>query len=827
MQTGLSPRAIAVDSAGDTYVAGYYSSSVTFGSTTLTSPGGNAACVAKLDPSGNWLWATSLGANATVGYADIGLALDTAASNVYVTGAFGGTASFGSFTFISAGSNDVFLSQLSTSTGSVGWALQIGGTGNDSGFAVAVDGSNNVYVSGCFQNTVSFGATQLTASPSGNLNAFLTKITNQSFDWAVQVTGSNNPIGVSLAVDSAGTAFMGVSAGFSNAGSVSSYTSSGSLNWTQGVAGEPSTLALYTDGGGNEFLYTSGPGFTGVAKLSAANGASVWNKNFTMPPGFGLSGNEDIYGVAADSGGNVYATGENLGNGGLGQFDPGSGTAYLDAPRFLAKLDPNGNFLAARITGGEAVAVDPSGNIHSIGADGPAIFGPYNVFDTGDQDANASGVGFVVALTTQDEGGILGRVFDDLNDTGTLVPGENGVSPVTINSSNGTSTTVVPNTFAANGSFFGEYDLNHLAPGTYTISQLLPTGWTQTSGPGTITITAGQYVDTQNFGAFFPNQTKTYDSTNVPISIPVGPAHGTKTVTSTLAVADSYPMLNLQVSITASGAPTASYKLTAPDGTGYPVTPNTTTAISNGQLFQHNVHGTWTLSITNGYGDPGGTLSSWSISVVGQDVPQIGSLSGSPNPVNTGASLTLTAGNVSDLYPGGTVNQVAFYLSTNGTNTLLGYGTQTGSNWSLVTTAPSTAGTYTYVAVAQDNIGAQSEPATATVTVQTKKRTLQTLGSSTPSPSSLAAAVFSSTGIGPNTKPTVWTDGSSGLSAVGSVSSLLAGPPDAAVAPSGGSSLSSSKPTTVGIARLAQAAKAHTDLIDLAFEDPSWLTTLA
>jgi hypothetical protein len=81
--------------------------------------------------------------------------------------------------------------------------------------------------------------------------------------------------------------------------------------------------------------------------------------------------------------------------------------------------------------------------------------------------------------------------------------------------------------------------------------------------------------------------------------------------------------------------------------------------------------------------------------------PQIGALAASANSVTDGASLTLTASNITDANPAATTTQVAFYVQINGTNTLLGYGTQaTAGVWSFTFTVNLAPGTYTLVAQA-------------------------------------------------------------------------------------------------------------------------------
>jgi uncharacterized delta-60 repeat protein len=100
--------------------------------------------------------------------------------------------------------------------------------------------------------------------------------------------------------------------------------------------------------------------------------------------------------------------------------------------------------------------------------------------------------------------------------------------------------------------------------------------------------------------------------------------------------------------------------------------------------------------------------------------PQIGSFTVSSNPASAGSSVTLTASNILDGDPNPTVTQVAFYVEVNGTNTLLGYGTQTSPGvWTFPwSTAGLTAGTYTLYAQAQDGYGLLSDPDALALTVQ-------------------------------------------------------------------------------------------------------------
>jgi uncharacterized delta-60 repeat protein len=115
----------------------------------------------------------------------------------------------------------------------------------------------------------------------------------------------------------------------------------------------------------------------------------------------------------------------------------------------------------------------------------------------------------------------------------------------------------------------------------------------------------------------------------------------------------------------------------------------------------------------------GGPQETFAVARLLPSEPEIGSFTASPNPVTSGSSTTLTATNITDLNPGATVKQVAFYVQVNGTNTLLGYGTQSSpSVWTfsyMVSLAP---GTYTLFAQAQDSDGVLGDLAPLTLTVQ-------------------------------------------------------------------------------------------------------------
>jgi hypothetical protein len=99
--------------------------------------------------------------------------------------------------------------------------------------------------------------------------------------------------------------------------------------------------------------------------------------------------------------------------------------------------------------------------------------------------------------------------------------------------------------------------------------------------------------------------------------------------------------------------------------------------------------------------------------------PEVGSFTAGPDPVASGSSVTLTASNLTDGNPAATITQVAFYVQVNGSNTLLGYGTQTSPGvWTFTFTVNLAPGSYTLFAQAEDSDGVFGALDALTLTVQ-------------------------------------------------------------------------------------------------------------
>jgi len=86
---------------------------------------------------------------------------------------------------------------------------------------------------------------------------------------------------------------------------------------------------------------------------------------------------------------------------------------------------------------------------------------------------------------------IHGSKFYDINGNGVWNAGEPGLPNWTINISGGGSQVTGAG---------GAYAFTNLAPNTYTLTEVLKSGWTQTKAPAPITIAAGQVVNGADFG---------------------------------------------------------------------------------------------------------------------------------------------------------------------------------------------------------------------------------------------------------------------------------------------------------------------------------------
>ncbi len=118
------------------------------------------------------------------------------------------------------------------------------------------------------------------------------------------------------------------------------------------------------------------------------------------------------------------------------------------------------------------------------------------------EDPGGAGEYYVAVNTASyPSGSASGEVFNDLNGSGSLIPGDPGLTGWEVDLYDANNNFVASQLTDANGDF----NFQGLAPGTYTVAEKLHTGWTQTAPPPlsfTISVTAGSTVTSLDFGDF-------------------------------------------------------------------------------------------------------------------------------------------------------------------------------------------------------------------------------------------------------------------------------------------------------------------------------------
>ena len=284
------------DEVGNIYITGWMSQTVYFGtgpdalSITNTSGGWNSY-FAKLDPSGNFLWAKGIQGTGTQTARSIACG---GAGDIYIHGSFSGTTDFdpspNEFPATSVGGYDAFLCKYDTA-GTLIWTRTLGSSGSEIPEVVITDRQGHLFITGSYQDSISFtlanGTQPLVAvGSSNNSNNYFAKLNTAGTTlWANSVQGNNHFDGVSdIGIDSIGNVFitgayfadpMDMDPGsgtydlipsLANDMYLGKYSPTGQLTWAISIdAGEVFDTAngLCTDPQGNVFV-TGGFGYWGI-----------------------------------------------------------------------------------------------------------------------------------------------------------------------------------------------------------------------------------------------------------------------------------------------------------------------------------------------------------------------------------------------------------------------------------------------------------------------------------------------------------------------------------------------------------------------------------
>jgi hypothetical protein len=402
--SGANARAygIAVDSAGDVYLGGYFGNA-DLSTPALTQIGNNDAFAFKLASlDGTTTWTKKYGGSGANVYGN-SIAVDSTGTHVYLGGTFEG-ANLTTPALTRIGAKDAFAIKLDA-TGDTTLSLNPGGAvviGIVNVTSSAVDSTGNVYITGNIDsttNTFTLGSTTLTRI--GNQDAFAAMLdSGGTVLWAKNFGGIGAVVnGKSIAVDSTGNVYVG---GYYNSAELTTppltnrlgntdafaiqLDSVGNITWSQHYGGTGANTygnsiavngtGVYLGGsfGGN---HLTNPGLTKIGnddafaiKLDSTTGTPTWAKNFG-----GSAGSTYGNSIAVDSAGNVYLGGHFRVTNLTDSVAQILQTRIGARDAFAIKLNSSGTTVWGKNFGGSSasaygnsVAVDSAGNVYLGGS---------------------------------------------------------------------------------------------------------------------------------------------------------------------------------------------------------------------------------------------------------------------------------------------------------------------------------------------------------------------------------------------------------------------------------------------------------------------------
>ena len=338
-------NAIAVDSSGNVYVAGWSAGTEN-----------TDYVVIKYNSNGDQQWAERYNGSGNGYDAPYGIALDSS-GNVYVTGTSTGDGTGSDYTKIKFNNN-----------AQQQWAKSYNGSGNgyDAGQALAVDDSGNVYVTG------------VSTAQNGLGDCVTIKYdTDGNEQWAKTYDGpaNGNDYGNSVTVDGSGNVYVtGTSAGAKTGQDYLTikYDSSGQQLWASTYSSPDNNWdegrSIGLDGSGNVYVtgvleYSEGKASTddwGTIKYDSS-GTEQWVQIYNGPASIA----DEAWSIAVDVNGNSYVVGYSNG--------PTSGSDLTSI-----KYDTDGvqqwlqayDSPAHGTDSGFDITLDSQGNVYVTGASG-------------------------------------------------------------------------------------------------------------------------------------------------------------------------------------------------------------------------------------------------------------------------------------------------------------------------------------------------------------------------------------------------------------------------------------------------------------------------
>ena len=297
---------IAVTNTGKVYTGGWFGTgkyqrdNLKLGSLSLYSHYETDPWFGMLDDNFNWSWASSV---ATSAWSFTRGIFTDEEENLYVSGNYYSSATFGSVTLGNAGWYDGFIGKIDPN-GNWKWVKKYGGGSFDLGWDICSAGNDTVAFVGDFQGTAQVGQNSLVSAGGGAWGKFGDDIvvgkltTDGDWIWSIRAGGNGNDRAYEIESDKNGNLYI---CGF--------YAGTASFGGS----------TLISEGGSEGF----------ISKISP-DGNWLWTKSF--------SGTSDIHveDLEVLNNGNLVASGKFKGEINAGQFNA---ISKGDWDVFIAELD--------------------------------------------------------------------------------------------------------------------------------------------------------------------------------------------------------------------------------------------------------------------------------------------------------------------------------------------------------------------------------------------------------------------------------------------------------------------------------------------------------
>lgn len=382
---------IAHDPNGNIYSTGVHSGTTDFdpgpGTANRTSNGSQDGFVCKWSPSGQHKWSFTIGGK----FPDQGRAIVYHQGYIYVGGRFRDTVDFDpgilEHKLVATAEDDLFVAKYDTN-GQFIWAESLGGPNDEELMDLAVDPLGRIWFCGLFSGPMDFdpGPGSAIHTSTGTQDAFVCAFDPAGmFVFAGTFGSSPGEFANGIDIDPWGNVYVtgqfwgtvdfdpgaGVasrsSSGFNSDLYMFSWDNNGVFRWVQKVGSS----------GGNEIAYsldfedgvaTAGGGFQGTADFDPGTGTFsigsagnydlfIWQLDtagqFVNAAAMGGPDNDQVYSVAIEGNGKVYATGFFSTT---SDFDPGTGIQSLTsngiADVYMLELNPDLSFGSVYQIGG-------------------------------------------------------------------------------------------------------------------------------------------------------------------------------------------------------------------------------------------------------------------------------------------------------------------------------------------------------------------------------------------------------------------------------------------------------------------------------------------